>query len=496
MPHRISRSTDRLDRGSSPGGRLGRASRTAFAFLASAGLLGAWTSTASAQRPDDQQRFVAIEAPVVALTNVKVIDGTGAEGREGQTVVIRGDRIEAVGPGGEVDVPTGAEIHDMAGHTVIPGLVGIHNHSYYTGGNGRAAQLSFSGPRMYLGAGVTTIRTTGARYPYEEINLKADIEAGRVIGPTIYTTGPYLTGEQGSRTMTLLEGPEQARRVVRYWSEEGADWFKAYTWISRAELGAAIEEAHRHGVQVTAHLCSVGYREAVALGIDNLEHGLFANSEYSENKEPDECPSGFRNEYVDLDVNSPEVRATFRDMIENDVEMTSTLVVYEISVEGRDPIDERVYEVLAPEIAEEVRAIAEQRRAGRGAIDPRVYQKALEYEYAFVQAGGTLAAGVDPTGYGAAPPGYGDQKNFELLLEAGFTPAEVVQIMTANGAKTLGILDEVGTVEPGKVADLVVLEGDPEADGHIRDTRVVFKHGVGWDAQELIESVKGVVGIR
>jgi imidazolonepropionase-like amidohydrolase len=78
--------------------------------------------------------------------------------------------------------------------------------------------------------------------------------------------------------------------VVRYWSEEGVDWFKAYTWISRAELGAAIEEAHRHGVKVTAHLCSVGYREAVALGIDNLEHGLFANSEYDPTRSRTSAP--------------------------------------------------------------------------------------------------------------------------------------------------------------------------------------------------------------
>jgi enamidase len=456
-------------------------------------------ASSAAGQQSAAERFsdlVAINAPVVALTNAKVIDGTGAAARTGQTVVIRGDRIAAVGPAGSVEVPAGAQVVDMSGNTIIPGLVGLHNHSYYTGGNGRAAQLSFSGPRLYLASGVTTIRTTGARAPYEELNLKAEIEAGNVVGPTIFTTGPYLTGEQGSATMTRLEGPEQARRVVRYWSEEGVSWFKAYTWISRAELGAAIEEAHRHGVKVTAHLCSVGYREAVALGIDNLEHGLFANSEYDPDKQPDECPPGFRNGYAGLDVNGPEVQATFRDMIDNGVAMTSTLVVYEISVAGRPPIDERVYQVLAPEIAEEVRQIAEARRAGRGAIDPAVYQKATEYEVAFVKAGGLLAAGVDPTGYGAAPPGLGDQRNFELLLEAGFTTPQVVQIMSANGAKVLGIDGEVGTIEAGKIADLVVVEGDLETLGSLRTTSVVFRRGVGWSAEKLIESIRGLVGIR
>ena len=433
----------------------------------------------------------------VALTGVKVIDGTGAPARTGQTVVIQGERIAAVGPDGSVDIPSGAEVLDLAGHTVIPGLVGMHNHSYYTGGRGRAAQLTFSGPILYLASGVTTIRTTGAQQPYAELNLKREIDEGRMVGPTMFTTGPYLTGEQSNiATMTELVDPEQARRVVRYWSEEGVDWFKAYTWISRAELGAAIEEAHRNGVKVTAHLCSVGYREAVALGIDNVEHGLFANSEYHPGKEPDQCPPGFRDGYADLDVNGPEVQATFRDMIENGVAMTSTLVVYEISVSGRPPIEERVYDMLAPEIAQEVRQIAIGRRAGEGAIDPAVYQKALEYERAFVEAGGLLAAGVDPTGYGAAPPGLGDQRNYELLLEAGFSHPEVVQIMSYNGAKILGIDAEVGTVEAGKVADLVVIGADLETAGHMRDVSIVYRHGIGWDSPKLMERVRGTVGIR
>ena len=444
----------------------------------------------------DLSQFTAVQGPVIALTNVKVIAGTGGPPSVGQTIIIRGARIETTGPSSGTRIPAGAEVLDLTGHTVIPGLIGLHNHSYYTGGRGRAAQLSFSGSRLYLASGVTTIRTTGARQPYAEINLKKEIDEGRVIGPTIFATGPYLTGEQGPERMVRLEGPEQARRVVRYWAEEGVDWFKAYTWISRAELGAAIDEAHRQGIKVTAHLCSVGYREAVALGIDNLEHGLYANSEYASNKQPDECPSGFRNGYADLDIDSPEVQATFRDMIDNNVAMTSTLVVYEASVSGRPPIDERVFEMLAPEIAEEVRQMSIEFRAeGRGS-SPAVFAKAMEYERAFVEAGGLLAAGVDPTGYGAAPPGLGDQRNYELLLEAGFTAPQVVQIMSANGAKVLGIDNEVGTVEAGRTADLVVIEGDLEIVGSLQGTKIVFRHGIAWDSAKLLDSIRGIVGIR
>jgi enamidase len=476
-------------------------SRLTFAPSAASAALTVFSAVAFSVTPiasaaQDFDEFVAVPRGTVALTHAKVIDGTGAAPMMDQTILIEGDRITAMGPAGSVRVPANANVIDVSGQTVIPGLVGLHNHSYYTGGNGRAAQLSFSGSRLYLASGITTIRTTGAQQPYAELNLKREIDAGRVIGPSMFTTGPYLTGEQGSGTMTRLEGPEQARRVVRYWAEEGVSWFKAYTWISRAELGAAIDEAHKHGVKVTAHLCSVGYREAVALGIDNLEHGLFANSEYAPNKRPDECPSGFRNGFAELDVNGPEVQATFRDMIDNNVPMTSTLVVYEISVSGRPPIDERVYDVLAPEIAEEVRAIAIARRAGRGAIPPEQLAKAMEYERAFVAAGGLLGAGVDPTGYGAAPPGYGDQRNYELLLEAGFTAPEVVQIMSLNGAKVLGIDQDVGSVQVGKVADLVVIDADLEAVGDLHATSIVFRHGIGWDSPKLIESIRGVVGVR
>ena len=123
--------------------------------------------------------FVSVEGPAVALTGVTVIDGTGSGVVRDQTVVIENDRIIAVGPAGSVDVPPGAEVRDLAGHTVIPGMVGLHNHMFFSGAGGRGAQGSFTSPRLYLAAGVTTIRTTGSRAPYSDINVRADIEAGR-----------------------------------------------------------------------------------------------------------------------------------------------------------------------------------------------------------------------------------------------------------------------------------------------------------------------------
>jgi imidazolonepropionase-like amidohydrolase len=245
-------------------------------------------------------------------------------------------------------------------------------------------------------------------------------------------------------------------------------------------------------------VCSVGYREAVAAGIDALEHGLMANLEYIPAKQPDQCPPLDPNAYAELDVNGPEVQATFREIVAKGVAMTSTLAVYEISIPNRPPLEQRTLDAMSPDVQKEYLATRKQlaERVGQGRTEA-LLTKAMAYEVAFVSAGGLLAAGVDPTGNGGALPGYGDQRNFELLVEAGFTPAQAVQIMSANGAKVLGVDGDLGTVAPGRVADLVVIRGDLAADpASIRNVVTVFQGGIGYDSAKLIESVRGLVGVR
>ncbi len=441
--------------------------------------------------------YVSVTDPVVALVGVTVVDGTGAPPQEAWTIVLRDGLIDQVGPTGEVDVPADARVLELDGHTVIPGLVGLHNHTFYTT-QGRSVQLNFSSPRLYLGSGVTTVRTTGAASPYSEINLMRGVEAGTVPGPRMEITGPYITGTGAGGHMLAVADADEARRVVAYWAEEGATWFKAYTRISREALGAAIQEAHSRGLRFTGHLCSVSFREAVALGIDNLEHGLFTNTDYDPLKEPDECPPGTRNRLADVDISSPEVETTIREMVENGVAMTSTLAVYELSLPDRPPLEDRFREALAPGAMEEYIATRESiARAADQSVMPQVFRRAQEFEVAFVRAGGLLGAGVDPTGNGGALPGFGDQRNHELLIEAGFTPVESLQILTLNGARILGREDELGSIERGKRGDLVVIRGDPVANPEeIRNVVTVFKDGVGYESRRLVDSVAGVVGIR
>jgi hypothetical protein len=262
-------------------------------------------------------------------------------------------------------------------------------------------------------------------------------------------------------------------------------------------MGAAIDEAHRRGIRVTGHLCSVTFREAAELGIDNLEHGFITNSEYVPGKEPDRCPAENMRYQTQVDLDSPAVAASIRYLVDKKVPLTSTLSVYELFVPGRARVTEAALAALSPAARAATVAELEQINGQKGFfVSPVLFAKMMEFERRFVRAGGLLGAGVDPWGNGSLP-GYGDQRNFEVLVEAGFTPVEAIRIMTGNSARILGQADRLGTVTVGKLADLVVLDGDPTTRPEdIRKIGLVFKDGIGYDPQKLVASVKGLVGIR
>lgn len=444
--------------------------------------------------------FVTVEAPTVALTHARVVDGTGAPAREDQTLVIAGGRIAALGPA--PSIPAGAKVMDLSGSTVIPGLVGMHDHLFYPQGGGFFAEMGFSFPRLYLASGVTTIRTTGSIEPYTDIEIKKLIDAGKAPGPKVHVTGPYLEGTGAViPQLHVLKGPEDARKTVAFWADQGVTSFKAYMHISRAELAAAIAEAHARKIKVTAHLCSVTYPEAAALGIDDLEHGpMYYDMEFAPGKEPDVCPSARAMYGVTskLDMAGPQARELIADLVKHKVAVTSTLPVFELQVPGRPPLAERVLAAMTPDAR--VNYLSRRAAAGAPASGPdwaALLKKEMEFEYAFAKAGGMLLAGCDPTGIGGTLAGYGDQREVELLVEAGFTPLEAIHIQTENGAKFLGESDHIGTLAPGKQADLVVIRGDPTKNiADIEKVEIVFKDGVGYDSAKLVDSVRALVGLR
>src|SRR5437764_1620733 len=291
-------------------------------------------STSLGQGPPNYlKQFIRVDSNVVALTHVRIVDGTGAAPLEDQTILIVDGKITEIHPSAAVFAKEGIKTLDLNGYTVLPGLVGMHDHMFFPMGGTPPmySNMGFSFPRLYLALGVTTIRTTGSVQPYLDLEIKKLIEGGRMIGPKMHITAPYLEGE-GSFTpvMHTLKDADDARKMVNYWADQGATSFKAYMNITRDELRAAVEEAHKRGLKVTGHLCSIGFREAAEIGIDNLAHGLLPDSEFVANKQPDKCPGAAVNvSLLQLDINGDAVKETIRTLVARNVALTSTLPVFE-----------------------------------------------------------------------------------------------------------------------------------------------------------------------
>jgi imidazolonepropionase-like amidohydrolase len=456
------------------------------------------------------QKYVALNASnsTLRLIHVRVIDGTGAPPSDDQMVEISNGKITAVRATKSDDVADGKITLDLSGHTVIPGLVGMHDHLFYVARPDLDAehaqriptllpQMTYSAPRLYLASGVTTLRTTGSLDPYTDLNLKEAIESNQEPGPHMDVTGPYLQGKGNPfLQMHTLKGPEDARETVNYWASQGATSFKAYTLLTRAELKAAIDAAHARGLKITGHLCSITYPEAAELGIDNLEHGFFVNTQMIPNKQPDVCPAadGYPAVRV-MDPNSPEAKALIKLLVDKHVAVTSTQTVYE-----KYSLQQRALDVLTPQAREAYLYLRNlSGTSGRKPPPPGEdsdFRRDQRMEWSFVQAGGLLLAGPDPTGDGHIIPGFGDQRELELLVDSGFSPVEAIKIGTLNGAVYLGRDKYIGSIAVGKNADLVVVKGDPSA--HISDienVEIVFRDGLGFDSAKLLDSVKGRYGL-
>ncbi|QNK01156.1 amidohydrolase family protein [Dyella telluris] len=474
--------------------------KPALFTLALAGLLGTASATAADAKPATDKDFVAYDQPLIAFTHATVIDGTGSKAARDQTLVIEKGRITALGKSSKVKVPQDAKVIDAKGKTLMPGFVMVHEHMFYPAGGVEYNEMSYSFPRLYLAGGTTTMRTAGSMMPYADINVRDAIASGKTIGPDMDVTGPYLNGPGlPIPAVHVLSGADDAERTVNYWSDEGVTSYKAYMQISRDELKRAIDTAHARKAKVTAHLCSVTYREAVDLGIDNLEHGFFVASDFVKDKQPDACPkgTGVADSLAGVDAKSAEVKSLMKDMIDHHVALTSTLTVFETFVAGRPKAPQGALDLMLPEVRAQYEATWDKVKNGKGRISPETYLKLARMEKQYADAGGLLLAGTDPTGYGGVVPGYSSKREVELLVEAGFGFEQAVKVATANGAKYLGRDDNVGTLVVGKRADLVVIDGDPAKNtSDIEHMPYVFKNGVGYDTQKIFDATRDTVGLH
>ena len=411
----------------------------------------------------------------ILIRNIKLIDGTNGPILKNKSVLIENGIFKKIGDSSDFEISQQTKIIDGKGKTMIPGLVGVHNHLHIPG-------FPFIGEiasKLYLASGVTTIQTCGATSAEKEIEFAKKIETGEAIGPEIIPSGPYITGIGGNPNMIIPQNENELRDTIKFWAGKGVKWFKVYRNIEPKYLEIAIDEAHRNNLKVTGHLCSITFRQASEMGIDAIEHGFNSVSDFRRSKEPGKC-SGSRNYIDSLNLESPEVENLLDELVENGTVLTSTLSIYEASIPSRSSIDKRSAEIMAPSFRESFKDLNNQGQQKEiSETREKRLKRIMKFEYKFYQKGGILAAGVDAGRH--ILPGFGDQRNFQLLFEAGFTTQEAISIMTKNGALKLG-REDIGTIETGNRADFVILDGDLEIDpGVIKKVNKTYKNGTCYD---------------
>jgi imidazolonepropionase-like amidohydrolase len=446
------------------------------------------------------KQFISVNADTLAITHVTVIDGTGGTIKTDQTIIVIKGKISKVANANGVVVPSNSTIIDGQGKTVIPGMIMMHEHLFYGESVppnyvGQAMPVSF--PQLYLAGGVTTMRTGGTTEAQTDLNIRTWINEGKMAGPDIDVTAPYI--ERAGLPipeMLFIKSPEEAAKEVNYWADMGCTSVKLYMDLTKADAKAAIDAAHKRGLKVTGHLCSITFHEAAELGIDNLEHGFWVSSDFEKNKKEDQCNNPAQTASIRaLDQQSPQMKELIQYLVSKNVAITSTLPVFE-PYTGREvfPGDggDAVTSAIREGIDKSYHSVL-----GKDSAVTAMFKKEMAWEKQFVEMGGKLIAGIDPTGAGRVIPGYADRHVLELLVEAGFSLSQAVKICSLNAAQYLERDKEIGTIEEGKKADLVLINDDLQKDIHaVRNTEIVFKNGVGFDSKKLFESAKGKVGLH
>lgn len=423
----------------------------------------------------------------LALVGGTIIDGTGAQPHQGWTVLIQDSLIAAVGA--EVEVPRGAEVQDISGHTVLPGLIDMHGHMYALRENQFTAY-----PSLYLAGGVTTVFSPGDFDPEGMTDLRDRVARGEVVGPRILTAGPYFdTYPSAVPWIGGVSSLEEARALFIAWGDR-IDAVKVYSSATEELIGFLVEEAHAAGLKVTGHLGGpTTTLRAIELGIDGLEHGIFAVAEIAD--VPQYGPVNERYcALAEVDLASPTVEALIDAIVEEGVWVTPTIV----TLAGIHP------DFLPPTpdamdyLSDDFRSRMEAMPAYLDDVGADCLDRALELQLEFVrlvhERDGLVVTGTDPVSP-LLTPGYALHAELAYLVEAGLTPLEAISAATRDGAIALGLLNEIGVIRPGHRADLVIVQGDPSADiAAIGNTVMVFKDGIRFDPQTLRDAVKGKIG--
>jgi imidazolonepropionase-like amidohydrolase len=410
----------------------------------------------------------------VAYVGARLIDGTGRPPVGNATILVRDGRLSAVGPG--LAAPPGVRTVDLAGKTVIPGLWDMHAH---------IEQVEW-GP-LYLAAGVTTVRDCGNELDFIR-SVRDAVDAGKGVGPHILLAclvdgdGEAVIGQERLRSTDEIPG------LIKRFGEAGCAQVKVYSSLPPALLAPLAQAAHRAGMTVTGHAPNgMGAVRAVQAGFDQINHVDFvaralAPSRWDPNAFLDH--TRWQKSIIEADLESPSAKETVTFFSKHGTVVDPTLAEGELF--ALPPAEERAHEPGLAKVAPPLRqALAGASPEGDSADARAYFAKLLAVVKALHKAGVPIVAGTDQ-----AVPGHSIHRELELYVEAGFTPMEAIQSATLVPARVMNKQNEVGTVEAGKRADFVVVDGDPLAD--IRATRrisLVVAAGRSFDPAALWRSV-------
>ncbi len=436
---------------------------------------------------------------IVALVGASVIDGTGAGPRANCTIVIDGERIVAVGE--SVEVPEGAEVLDVTGKTVMPGLIDMHGHLNANVGN-EMRMLLEPFARLYLAGGVTTVFSPGDLDPEAATAFRDAQRAGKETGTRIYTAGPYFTHGNDDRSMPGVANADEARTKLTAWSDR-IDGVKVYTGITPDEFAAVAELAHELGLRVTGHLGSLTAKQAIELGIDRLEHGIYAMSEFGRPNPAKPFDIDYMAGLADIDFESGTGAALIEQIVAHHIVIDPTIVILEALFDGPLVLVDDWERYLTPQAAlilaqrarvfDGLRNAAGTDREEWDLVVAAVLDKQRELARRVHEAGGRVVGGTDPV-FIEVLPGYGMHRELEHFVLAGLTELEAIRACTLHAAEALELQDDLGSIEPGKLADLIVVDGDPSSDIQaVGNTRIVFQAGARLSPDELRDSVAGTI---
>lgn len=420
------------------------------------------------------------------IRDVTVIDGTGAAPSGPLSVSIVDGRIAAIGVASEVRGEPGARVIDGSGRYLIPGLIDAHAHVTMgpvridTSGPVPAMRLepdpavTESSFELLLEHGVTTIRDPGGDTE-RLVSLREAIEDGERTGPRMRVAGAVIDQTPFEGLTEQFTDEAELRAIIRSHAEAGVDFVKLYVTMTPELMEAAVEEAHAAGVGTIAHTLMISWTDAARLGLDAIVHILPGNPgllpEESRERYIQDMATGTQFmatwfEYVDLD--SPIIDEMIDALVEHGVTVDPTLVMWETIVRGDDPevIESPWLDRVPASMLENWRTTFHMNPGWQPADFERAraaFPKALELTRRLHEAGVMLTAGTDANNPWVVP-GVSLHRELELLVEAGIPPLEVLTIATRNGAAVIGLLDQIGTVQEGKVADLLLLSEDPSRD--------------------------------